>query len=58
MKVLENKIIRGSYAPIPTHYSAKLSELISEMLAKNPRERPGINTILHRPVIKDRIKVR
>ena len=57
MKILVNKIVRGSYVPIPAFYSSKLSQLISEMLSKNPRNRPSINAILRRVVIKDRIKV-
>lgn len=56
MKALLDKIINGRYTPISSKYSIALAKLISELLHKNPRMRPSINTILRKPIIQDRIK--
>ena len=37
--------------------SSRLADLVQEMLRKNPRERPSINAILKKPLIRDRIQV-
>jgi NIMA (never in mitosis gene a)-related kinase len=56
MKQLCQNILHGSPIITPsTQYSLLLRELVKELLLKNPQLRPGINAILSRPVIKDRI---
>lgn len=56
MKQLCQNILHGSPIITPsTQYSLLLRELVKELLLKNSQFRPGINTILSRPVIKDRI---
>jgi hypothetical protein len=56
MKQLCQNILHGSPIITPsTQYSLLLRELVKDLLLKNPQLRPGINTILSRPVIKDRI---
>ncbi|UJR13866.1 hypothetical protein I4U23_000874 [Adineta vaga] len=55
MNGLMLKIIRGSFNPIPTRFSADLRGLIALMLRREPRERPSVNTILKKPFISCRI---
>jgi hypothetical protein len=58
MKQLCQHILHGCPIITPsTQYSLLLRELVKELLLKNPQLRPGINTILSRPVMKDRISV-
>ncbi|XP_059819986.1 serine/threonine-protein kinase Nek3 isoform X2 [Hypanus sabinus] len=42
------KICKGSYSPIPRHYSYELHYIIKQMFKRNPKDRPSINTILAR----------
>lgn len=48
MKGLVLKILKGSYEPIASHFSDNLRGLISEMLTKDPNNRPSIKTILQK----------
>ena len=52
---LAAKIIKGSYPPITPTYSKQLRDLIGKMLNLNPKERPTILDILHKPIIKRRV---
>lgn len=45
------KILRGNYPPISKTYSKDLSDLISNLLKKNPEERPTVNQILQKPFL-------
>ncbi|XP_076354780.1 uncharacterized protein LOC143249195 [Tachypleus tridentatus] len=56
MKNLVLKIIRGSYPPVPPHYSYDLRNLINQLFKRNPRDRPSINVILRKPFIFKRIR--
>ncbi|NXD24331.1 NEK3 kinase, partial [Spelaeornis formosus] len=47
-KQLILKICRGSYDPLPSHYSYELHYLIKQMFKRNPKNRPSANTILAR----------
>jgi hypothetical protein len=49
------KIIRGYYPPIHSSYSKELRDLIDEMLAVNPAQRPAMPTILRKSVIKKHV---
>ncbi|XP_019346940.1 serine/threonine-protein kinase Nek3 isoform X2 [Alligator mississippiensis] len=42
------KICKGSYKPLPSHYSYKLHYLIKQMFKRNPKNRPSASTILAR----------
>ncbi len=48
MKGLVSKILYGTYAPIASHYSDNLRELIDELLTKDPAKRPSIKQILQK----------
>lgn len=37
-------------------YSRGLSELVGEMLRKNPRDRPSVNQIIKKPIVMERIQ--
>ncbi|KAH0571623.1 Kinase, NEK [Spironucleus salmonicida] len=53
LKMLQMKILSGTYKPIPGIYSKDMQNLIGKMLAKNPIDRPQINDILGLKFIKD-----
>jgi serine/threonine protein kinase len=55
MKGLVQKILKGTYPPLPDMYSADLKKLISEMLIKDPNKRPSIRKILEMPFMKAKI---
>lgn len=42
------KICKGSYDPLPSHYSYELRYLIKQMFKRNPQNRPSASTILAR----------
>lgn len=55
MKALVGKILRGIYPPISAKYSKGMRDLIDAMLQKDPKKRPGINSILKQPIVVQRI---
>lgn len=48
------KIIKGSYIPVSSNYSAELREIVDQTLCKDYRKRPTISGILSRPNLKER----
>jgi NIMA (never in mitosis gene a)-related kinase len=46
MKSLIQKILKGTYPPLPDIYSNDLKNLLSQMLIKDPNKRPSIKKIL------------
>ncbi|NWZ27993.1 NEK3 kinase, partial [Asarcornis scutulata] len=50
------KICRGSYNPLPCHYSYELQYLIKQMFKRNPKDRPSASTILKRSCLAKFIK--
>ncbi|NXU89222.1 NEK3 kinase, partial [Xiphorhynchus elegans] len=50
------KICKGSYDPLPSHYSYELHYLIKQMFKRNPRNRPSASTILSRGCLTKLIK--
>ncbi|KAF1443644.1 NEK3 kinase, partial [Pygoscelis papua] len=52
------KICKGSYNPLPSHYSYELHYLTKQMLKKNPQNRPSASTILARGCLTKLIKNR
>jgi NIMA (never in mitosis gene a)-related kinase 1/4/5 len=55
MKGLVQKILKGTYPPLPEVYSSDLKKLLSEMLTKDPNKRPSIRKILEMPFMKAKI---
>ena len=55
MEGLVLKILRGSYPPIPGHYSPDLKRLVADMLTKEPAKRPSIGQVLQKEFISKRI---
>ncbi|NXN66621.1 NEK3 kinase, partial [Himantopus himantopus] len=50
------KICKGSYNPLPSHYSYELHYLIKQMFKRNPKNRPSASTILARGCFTKLIK--
>jgi NIMA (never in mitosis gene a)-related kinase len=55
MKGLVQKILKGTYPPLPEVYSQDLKKLLSEMLTKDPNKRPSIKKILEMPFMKAKV---
>jgi NIMA (never in mitosis gene a)-related kinase len=55
MKALVIKILRGNYPPLPPCYSPEMTELLNEILQKDPRKRPSIKKILEKDFLAARI---
>ncbi|NXA79715.1 NEK3 kinase, partial [Thryothorus ludovicianus] len=50
------KICKGSYDPLPSHYSYELHYLIKQMFKRNPQNRPSASTILARGCLTKVVK--
>ncbi|KFP69987.1 Serine/threonine-protein kinase Nek3, partial [Acanthisitta chloris] len=50
------KICKGSYDPLPSHYSYELHYLIKQMFKRNPQNRPSATTILARGCLTKLLK--
>ncbi|NXJ52642.1 NEK3 kinase, partial [Spizaetus tyrannus] len=50
------KICKGSYNPLPSHYSYELHYLIKQMFKRDPKNRPSASTILARGCLTKLIK--
>ncbi|NXI79792.1 NEK3 kinase, partial [Rhipidura dahli] len=50
------KICKGSYDPLPSHYSYELHYLIKQMFKRNPQNRPSATTILSRSCLAKLVK--
>lgn len=51
------RIIRGTYTPVSsTLYSTELRNLVTEMLKREPRDRPCVNNILRKQIMQERIR--
>ena len=53
---LRKRILTGSYAPIPTHFSKDLGDLLAKLLAKKARFRPTMDEVLALPFVKKHLK--
>ena len=53
---LLKKIVDGPVPPIPDHYSNELKEIYSELMQKEPEQRPRIFDILKKPMLNDRAR--
>lgn len=54
-KSLVIKIIRGKYPSVPSVYSEDLKELISDLLQRNPINRPSSKKLLERPIVMNKL---
>ncbi len=43
---LAQKIVRGTYLPLPSHFSSSMKSLVGQMLCLDPEKRPSVNQIL------------
>ena len=50
------KIVRGTFPPLPSHYSADLHSVVSALLTKDHRKRPSITDLLDKPALKTRMR--
>ena len=55
MRQLCYNIMKTAPASPPSSYSTELRELVRDTLLKNPKVRPGINSILSRPIMRSKI---
>ncbi len=55
MKGLVFKILKGTYPPIPSHYSENTRNLLEEMLNKDPQKRPSVKKIVVKDFLKSRV---
>lgn len=56
MKQLIQNILHSNPSPLPSVFSKDLRDLARDTLSKNPRDRPAVNAILAKSVMRDRIK--
>ena len=47
------RIMSADFDPLPSHYSAHLSDVIKRMLALNPEDRPSVSELLEFPIIRE-----
>ena len=52
MPQLVRNIISGQYRPISSQYSTEIRDLVRVMLMKESSQRPGINAILGKSVVR------
>jgi NIMA (never in mitosis gene a)-related kinase len=46
------KIVRGDYAPVPSHLSRPFAALVASMLSPDPAERPTAEQLLGAPIVR------
>ena len=51
IKELMSKIIRCHYPPMPPRYTYELRHVVTQMLRKNPDERPSADCLLRKPIL-------
>lgn len=51
LPVLALKILKGSFPPLPSHYSKDFKALLLQMLQVDQKKRPSLETILLKPFI-------
>lgn len=56
MNGLVNKIAKGRLMPAPQQYSKELRDLVTQLLAKDPSERPSMSDVVKTPLLKARIE--
>lgn len=53
MPQLVRNIINGQYRAVSSQYSQPVRDLVQAMLTKDPKLRPGINSVLNQPVVRN-----
>ncbi|DAZ99594.1 TPA: hypothetical protein N0F65_001422 [Lagenidium giganteum] len=54
---LFSNIVNATFAPLSgNRYSARMTALVHDMLAKNPKDRPSVATIMKKPLLLERIQ--
>ena len=53
---LNEKILKGTYDPMPDMYSKELQRIVASMLAVDAKKRPSIKQILKDPLIVSRLR--
>ena len=56
MQSLMSRIVKGSFNPIPSSYSSDIRLLLDSLLARDMRQRPGINKILSLQIVIKKAK--
>ncbi|EKF31351.1 protein kinase, putative,serine/threonine-protein kinase Nek1, putative [Trypanosoma cruzi marinkellei] len=52
MQQLMQRIVKGSYAPLPSHFSPEFRKMVDWCLQKDPSRRPSIRQTLSLPIIR------
>ncbi|XP_056282264.1 serine/threonine-protein kinase Nek5 isoform X2 [Pseudoliparis swirei] len=55
LRQLVGTICKGSYNPLPSHYSYDLRLLITQLFKVNPLDRPSVSSVLRRPFLEKHI---
>ncbi|XP_034417367.1 serine/threonine-protein kinase Nek5 isoform X2 [Cyclopterus lumpus] len=55
LRQLVGNICRGSYNPVPSHYSYDLRLLVTQLFKVNPRDRPSVSSVLKRRFLEEHI---
>lgn len=50
MNGLYQKVLKGIYPSIPSHYSSDLNAMLRALLQVDPKKRPNTQQIMHMPV--------
>jgi NIMA (never in mitosis gene a)-related kinase len=50
MKGLYQRVMKGVYPKIPSHYSSDLTAILSSLLQIDPKKRPTTDQVLHMPI--------
>ena len=50
------KIVRGKFNPIPSTFSKELSEMVTSLLTRDYKKRPGIQEILEMPAMREKAR--
>jgi NIMA (never in mitosis gene a)-related kinase len=56
MNGLFKRVLKGSYPPIPSHYSMDMRQLIKTLLQVQPQARPNCEQILDMAIVQKRIR--
>ena len=50
MKGLYQRVMKGVYPKIPSHYSSDLTAILASLLQIDPKKRPTTDQVLHMPI--------
>ena len=55
MDQLYSAVQKGSYTPIPRHYSTEASQILRLLLTIKPEKRPTINEVIESPIFRRKV---